>query len=226
MKYELLNNEAITDIERNFVETCSPGNKSQQQQIASSIYTAAINRKAASDMISAANRISKSNSLSSWAMIALTVALVIAAFKSAGNETYANRLNSILVENSRRDLENYRKKLSFDIINTLYKDFYQFGDYNAEVIRKLKAKEQISNEYNLAVYLNGFEDLYEQCKRGLISREDVRVHFEFLVGPTCNNSQVEKVIGDHGNGLKLLCNSFYPNSRLARRAKIEKDACN
>ena len=232
MKYPLLQDEAVTDEERKFVESCSPGNKSDQQHIATSIYSAAINRKAANEMISAAERISRSNSFSSWTMIALTVALAVAAFfqvvamfKSVGNETYANKLNNILTENSKRDLEISRKKLGFDIINTLYKDFYQFGDFNSEVIRKLKGKESISNENNLAVYLNGFEDLYEQCKRGLISREDVRVHFEFLIGPTCNNTQVAKVIGDHGNGLKLLCNSFYQGSRLAKAAKIEKDAC-
>src|SRR3989339_2256870 len=191
MKYKLLDSSAITDEERIFVENCLGGTKAHQQNIASSIYSAAVNRKAADGMISAAERISKSNSYSSWAMIALTVALAIAAFlqviamfQSVGNETYANKLNDILTENSKRDLETSKKKLSFDIINTLYKDFYQFGSYSPEVIRKLKEKEQVQNEYNLAMYVNSFEDLYEQCKKGLISKADVRVHFEYLVGPT------------------------------------------
>lgn len=141
------------------------------------------------------------------------------------NDEIANELSKLLVDNSNRDLDLSKKKLSFDIINTLYKDFYQFDEHNALVIRKLKGNDFIQDEFYLGLYLNGFEDLYEQCKRGLISREDIRMNFLHLIGTTCNNSQVDKVVGNSGNGLKLLCNSFYPNSKLANKAKTEKESC-
>jgi hypothetical protein len=166
-----------------------------------------------------------------WTNTLSLVAIIISLFgiyyqyRSISNEEFANNLNKILVENSNRELEVTKKKLSFDIINVLYKDFYEFGDYSSEVIRKLKTKEVVSNENNLGLYLNGFEDLYEQCKRGLISREDIRVHFEYLIAPTCKNEQVEKVLRDHGNGLKLLCRDFYPGTLLANKAKAEQGSC-
>lgn len=145
--------------------------------------------------------------------------------KSLANGEVANQLSKLLVDNSNRDLETAKKKLSFDIINTLYKDFYQFDDHNSLVIRKLKNKEVIQDDFYLGLYLNGFEDLYEQCKRGLITKVDIRMNFEHLIGTTCNNDQVLEVIGNHGNGLKLLCSSFYPGSLLAKKAIPEKDAC-
>jgi len=223
MKFPLLSNLAVTDEERTFVESqCDGGNSAHQQRIAAEIYSAAMYREAAKSSEKYTRRMLWWTAL----MAIASLIQVFVAYRSLNLQNFANAINSILTDNSKRELETSKKKLSFDIINTLYKDFYQFSNYNSEVIRKLKAKEQINNLNNLATYINGFEDLYEQCKRGLINREDVRMHFEYLIGPTCNNSQVEATIGDHGNGLKLLCNSFYPGSRLAKKAKIEKDACN
>lgn len=233
MKFKVLDDSAVTDDERHFVETqCQSGNKAHQQSIASEIYSAAVTRKSAQDMIGAAQKISASNARYARWMGIMTAALVFAAvvqagaaLRSLGNEGYANALNEVLIENSDRDLEVSKKKLGFDIINTLYTDFYKFGDFNSLVIRKLKAEQHIEDEFNLGLYLNGFEDLYEQCKRGLISREDIRMHFLHLIGTTCNNTQIERVVNNAGNGLKLLCHSFYPNSRLAQKADVADDAC-
>jgi hypothetical protein len=177
-------------------------------------------------------KIDQSNKIHSWVMAGLTFALLVAtgyqawaASRTVNLQSFANNLNSILTENSKRELETAQKKLSFDIVNTLYKDFYQFADSNPEIIRKLKAGIKIDNPENLGLYLNGFEDLYEQCKKGLISRQDILMNFQYLIGPTCNNEQVASVIGNHGNGLKLLCHTFYQNSLLAKKAKTEKDSC-
>ncbi|PIR49335.1 hypothetical protein COU79_05475 [Candidatus Peregrinibacteria bacterium CG10_big_fil_rev_8_21_14_0_10_54_7] len=170
-----------------------------------------------------------------WTTSIAVLALIISGFALLSDhsssaslieiERAANDLDAVLVRNSEREIEVAQKKLSFDIINTLYRDFYQFGDYNTEVIRKLKGKQHIEDAFNLELYLNGFEDLYEQCKTGLISRAQIRIHFEYLIGTTCNNAQVERVVGDGYNGLKLLCHSFWPNSRLALKAKQENASC-
>jgi len=233
MEFKILKDTAITDDERHFVETqCHSGNKAHQQSIASEIYASAVTRKSAQSMIGAAKEISASNAKYARWMGIMTAALVFAAIvqvgaalRSLGYEGYANDLNEVLIENSKRDLEVSKKKLSFDIINTLYTDFYKFVDFNSLVIRKLKAEQNIKDEFNLGLYLNGFEDLYEQCKRGLISREDIRMNFLHLIGTTCNNTQVERVINNAGNGLKLLCHSFYPNSQLGQKADTTNDAC-
>lgn len=150
----------------------------------------------------------------------------------------ANELNLALVTNSDAELEILRKKVSFEISQGLYDEFHNFGLYNVEVMEKLKnaaeerkklgkvsAKNVIMNEANLAIYLNTFETVYEQCKRGMISFEDVRVNFEYLIGPTCNNYQAIKVVGKAGNGLKLLCSYFYHDSDLAKAADISRDSC-
>ena len=140
-------------------------------------------------------------------------------------ERAANRLDESLVDNAERQLEVARKKSSFETINALYRDFYQFGDYNTLVIRKLKSEQYIDDIFNLELYLNGFEDLYEQCKTGMISKEQVRINFLHLIGTTCNNAQVEQIVGDGYNGLKLFCYNFYQDSRLAKKAKPENYSC-
>ena len=137
----------------------------------------------------------------------------------------ANQLSKVLVDNSKRELETAQKKLSFDIINTLYKDFYQFDEHNALVIRKLKNKEHVDDDFYLGLYLSGFEDLYEQCKSGLIAKEQIRIHFQHLINPLCDNQQVEGFLQQRGNGLKLLCRAFYPDSRLSTLSKPEKASC-
>jgi len=168
----------------------------------------------------------------SLAMLALTLAGILisigdfqAMSASVGNGSYANRLTELLIENSNAQLEAEKKKLSFDIINTLYKDFYQFDDKNSLVIRKLKAGQQILDEENLGLYLNGFEDLYQQCKSGLLSKEDIRINFQYLINPICNNDQVVNFLQQRGNGLKILCNKFYPTSILGKEANLDADSC-
>ena len=154
-------------------------------------------------------------------------------------EEIANNLNSALVNNSDIELEILKKKTSFEISQLLYEEFYKFGSYNTEVIKKLEnaAKERIStgavssknliqNQENLQLYLNTFESVYEQCKSGMITFEDVRVNFEYLIGDTCNNQQVKDALNGAGNGLKLLCSKFHPNSELSKLADSSKDSCN
>ncbi len=137
----------------------------------------------------------------------------------------ANNLNKVLVKNSDLTLETERKKLGFDIINTLYQDFYKFDDHNSLVIRKLQEGKKIEDEFYLGLYLNGFEDVYQQCKTGLLTSQDIRIHFQHLISPLCNNLHVENFILNRDNGLKLLCYKFYPKSNLAKKASLEGDSC-
>ncbi len=137
----------------------------------------------------------------------------------------ANDISSATVHNSNLQLELERKKLAFDVINTLYQDFYKFDDHNSLVIRKLQNGEHIENEFYLGLYLNGFEDVYQQCKTGLLTMEDIRINFQHLIGPLCNNAQVENFILHRDNGLKLLCYKLYPQSNLAKKANTQYDSC-
>lgn len=159
--------------------------------------------------------------------------------QGASYEKIANNLNSALVDNSNNELEILKKKTSFEISQLLYEEFYKFGSYNTEVIKKLKnaAEERkrtgivsnenlIQNQENLQLYLNTFESVYEQCKSGMISFEDVRVNFEYLIGTTCNNQQVKNALNNAGNGLKLLCSKFHPDSMLSKLADRSNDSCN
>ncbi len=150
---------------------------------------------------------------------------IITAFSQYSTANLANQLNKILVDNSKRQLEFELKKSQFDIINTLYKDFYQFDDHNSLVIRKLKGGDRVQDEYFLGLYLNGFEDLYEQCKTGLITKEQIRVNFQHLLNPICKNSQVDSFIQFRGNGLRILCAKFYPNASVGKKADLSQDAC-
>ncbi len=163
------------------------------------------------------------------ASVLLTVISILVSivnlWSSYSTAKLANNVNASLLSNSNVQLDREQKKLSFDIINTLYKDFYQFDQNNSLVIRKLKNHEQIQDEFNLGLYLNGFEDLYEQCKSGLISKEDIRVHFQHLINPLCDNAQIAAFLQQRGNGLKILCEKFYHNSGLGKKADLQKDSC-
>lgn len=153
-------------------------------------------------------------------------------------EKQANDLNAIITKNSDLEIEILKKKASFEVTQLLYDEFHNFGNYNIDVMSKLKfaANERkqtgkispanlIQNSEYLLLYLNTFETVYEQCKRGIISFEDVRMNFEYLIGPTCNNEQVVDAIKNTGNGLKLLCSYFHPGSLLGSVANKTKDSC-
>ena len=155
-----------------------------------------------------------------------------------GMEKMAHELNSAMVKNSNTELDILKKQTSFEISQVLYNEFYKFGKYNTDVMRKLKhaaeerkktgkisAQNTIQNEDNLLLYLNTFETVYDQCDRGMISFEDVRVNFKYLIGTTCNNPQVIKAIGGSYNGLKILCFYFHPTSGLSKAADTSKDMC-
>lgn len=161
-----------------------------------------------------------------WAPIVISGFALLVSIKACNQQDVSNQLSAIMTNNSNKEIEIAQKKLSFDIINTLYTDFYQFDTHNSLLIRKLQNRDIIQDEFNLALYLSGFEDLYQQCKTGLITKEDIRINFEHLIRPTCNNEQIAKVLGERGNGLKMLCYKFYEGSKLANLAeKKELDSC-
>jgi hypothetical protein len=153
------------------------------------------------------------------------LATVISFVVSARTEQRANEINSLLTAYTAKQYELDRKSHAFDVINVLYHDFYQFDQYNPVVMQKLQAGERISKDYQLGVYLNGFEDVYEQCKSGVIQLEDVRINFQYLLNPVCDNQQVSAFARQRSNGLKILCAKFYPQSILGKAADLSRDSC-
>lgn len=136
----------------------------------------------------------------------------------------SNKLTEVLIHNSNTELMIFKKQTKFQIIRDLYEELYKFGKYNEEIRRKLQNKEKIQDEENLKTYLNTFESIYEQCRVGLISREDVRMNFAFLIGSACENSQVIGIVNNGYNGLKNLCFMFFPDSTIAKNIG-KKDEC-
>lgn len=128
-------------------------------------------------------------------------------------------LNQVLTKNSNDQLSLAKTQTTFQVLDTLNKSLY-IKDYDP-IKDSLKNKTEVKDKKMLQEYLNNFENIYIACHRWLIAKSDVRYSYQYLLGMICWNDEAIKVVNNWYGWLKKLCWVFFPDSKLAKNAKMD-----